>query len=56
MAKPASTTNRENGFIDTIEKEFPEIEIVDAKYAKDTVETALQATEDLPTKNTQLDD
>lgn len=51
----ASTTNRENGFIDTIEKEFSGIEIVDAKYGMDTVETALQATEDLLTKNTELD-
>ena len=40
-----STTNRENGFIDTIKKEFPGIEIVDAQYGKDTVETALQVTE-----------
>ena len=51
----ASTTKRENGFIDTIKKEFPEIEIVDAKYGMDTVETALQATEDLLTKNTDID-
>ncbi|MHC4075949.1 MAG: ABC transporter substrate-binding protein [Planctomycetota bacterium] len=51
----ASTTNRENGFIDTIKKDFPEIEIVDAKYGMDTVETALQATEDLLTKNTDID-
>lgn len=55
MPGSASTTNRENGFIDTIEKEFPEIEIVDAKYGMDTVETALQATEDLLTKNSELD-
>ncbi len=55
MPGSASTTNRENGFIDTIKKEFPEIEIVDAKYGMDTVETALQATEDLLTKNTELD-
>ena len=51
----ASTTNRENGFIDTIKKEFPEIEIVDAQYGKDTVETALQVTEDMLTKNAELD-
>ena len=51
----ASTTKRENGFIDTIKKEFPKIEIVDAKYGMDTVETALQATEDLLTKNTDID-
>ncbi len=47
----ASTTDRENGFIETIQKEFPNIHIVDSKYGQDTVETALQATEDLLTKN-----
>ena len=47
----ASTTDRENGFIDTIQKEFPGIHVVDSKYGQDTVETALQATEDLLTKN-----
>ncbi|MHC4155997.1 MAG: ABC transporter substrate-binding protein [Planctomycetota bacterium] len=51
----ASTTKRENGFIDTIRKEFAGIEIVDAKYGMDTPETALQATEDLLTKNVELD-
>jgi ribose transport system substrate-binding protein len=51
----ASTTNRENGFVDTIKKEFPDIEIVDQQYGKDTVETALQVTEDMLTKNTELD-
>ena len=49
-----STTNRENGFIETIEKDFPDIKIVDAKYGQDTVETALQATEDLLTKHKDL--
>jgi ribose transport system substrate-binding protein len=51
----ASTTNRENGFIDTIKKEFPGIELVDMKYGMDTVETSLQATEDLLMKNAELD-
>jgi ribose transport system substrate-binding protein len=51
----ASTMKREDGFINTIEKEFPEIEIVDSKYGLDTVETALQAAEDLLTKNVELD-
>jgi ribose transport system substrate-binding protein len=51
----ASTTNRENGFMDTIKKEFPGIEIVDAQYGKDTRETALQATEDMLTRHAQLD-
>ncbi len=47
----ASTTDRENGFIETIQKEFPNMHVVDSKYGQDTVETALQATEDLLTKN-----
>jgi ribose transport system substrate-binding protein len=49
-----STTDRENGFIDTIKKDFPNIKIADSKYGQDTVETALQATEDLLTKNPNL--
>ena len=47
----ASTTERERGFIETISKEFPDIKIVDQKYGQDTVETALQATEDMLTRN-----
>ncbi len=54
MPGSGSTTNRENGFIDTIEKEFPDIEIVDTKYGMATVETALQAAEDLLTKHAEL--
>ena len=50
----ASTTERENGFIETIKKDFPGIEIVDTKYGQDTVETALQATEDLLTRHPDL--
>jgi ribose transport system substrate-binding protein len=50
----ASTTERENGFIETIQKEFAGIKIVDAKYGQDTVETALQATEDMLTRNKDL--
>jgi len=50
----ASTTERENGFIETIKKDFPGIEIVDSKYGQDTVETALQATEDLLTRHPDL--
>jgi len=37
----ASTTDRENGFIETTQKEFPGIKIADTKYGQDTVETAL---------------
>jgi ribose transport system substrate-binding protein len=55
MPGSGSTVNRENGFIDTIEKEFPDIEIVDTKYGMATVETALQAAEDLLTKHAELD-
>jgi ribose transport system substrate-binding protein len=47
----ASTTARENGFLDTIQKEFPGIKVVDTKFGQDTVETALQAAEDLLTRN-----
>ncbi|MCK5175752.1 MAG: substrate-binding domain-containing protein [Planctomycetes bacterium] len=50
-----STTKRENGFIDTIEKEFPGITIVDAQYGQGTVEMAIQATEDMLTKNKDID-
>jgi ribose transport system substrate-binding protein len=50
----ASTTDRENGFIDTIGKEFPGIKIVDTKYGQDTVETALQAAEDILTRNADV--
>ena len=55
MPGSGSTINRENGFIETIEKEFPDIEIVDTKYGMATVETALQAAEDLLTKHAELD-
>jgi ribose transport system substrate-binding protein len=47
----ASTTDRENGFIDTVGKQFPGIKIVDTKYGQDTVETALTAAEDILTRN-----
>jgi ribose transport system substrate-binding protein len=50
----ASTTDRENGFIETIQKEFPGIKIVDTKYGQDTVETALQAAEDILTRNADV--
>lgn len=49
-----STTERENGFIETMQKDFPGIQIVDTKYGQDTVETALQATEDLLTRHKDL--
>jgi ribose transport system substrate-binding protein len=55
MPGSASTTKRENGFIDTIKMEFPQIKIVDSQYAGDTVETALEVTEDLLTNNPDID-
>ncbi len=51
----ASTDKREKGFFDTIEKDFPGIEVVDHKYGMDTVESSLQAAEDLLTKHPQID-
>lgn len=51
----ASTEKRENGFFDTIKKEFPDITVVDSKYGMDTVETSLQAAEDLLTKHADID-
>lgn len=50
----ASTADRENGFAETLHKEFPGIEIVDTKYGLATVETALQAAEDLLTRHPDL--
>ena len=50
-----STTNRENGFIETIEKEFPGIEILDAEYAGDTVDKAIDLTKDMLSKHSSLD-
>ncbi|PWU15370.1 MAG: sugar ABC transporter substrate-binding protein [Verrucomicrobia bacterium] len=47
----ASTTARENGFRETIQKEFPGMSVVDSQYAQDTVETALQTAEDMLTRN-----
>jgi ribose transport system substrate-binding protein len=47
----ASTTDREHGFIETIAKEFPDIKIIDARYGQDTVETALATTEDMLTRD-----
>ncbi|MGC8659457.1 MAG: substrate-binding domain-containing protein, partial [Desulfomonilaceae bacterium] len=55
MAGSASTTARENGFIETIEKEFPQLELVEDRYGQDTVETALSATEDVLTRHKELD-
>ncbi len=55
MAGSASTTARENGFIETLKKEFPEIKVVEDRYGMDTVETALSAAEDVLTRHKELD-
>ncbi len=49
------TADRINGFTDTIENDFPEIQILDTKYAMDTVETAKAAAEGLLNKNPEID-
>jgi ribose transport system substrate-binding protein len=54
MAGSASTTARENGFIETLKKGFPEIEVVEDRYGMDTVETALTAAEDVLTRHKEL--
>ncbi|MGC8603037.1 MAG: substrate-binding domain-containing protein [Desulfomonilaceae bacterium] len=55
MAGSASTTARENGFMETLKKGFPDIEVVEDRYGMDTVETALSATEDTLTRHKELD-
>ena len=55
MAGSASTTARENGFMETLKKGFPEIELVEDRYGMDTVETALSAAEDVLTRHKELD-
>ena len=55
MAGSASTSARENGFIETLKKGFPEIELVEDRYGMDTVESALSATEDVLTRHKKLD-
>jgi ribose transport system substrate-binding protein len=55
MAGSASTTKREKGFLGTLKKEFPDIQILETKYGLDTPESALQATEDLLTKHPEFD-
>ncbi|MEW6351897.1 MAG: substrate-binding domain-containing protein [Thermodesulfobacteriota bacterium] len=55
MSGSASTTARENGFMETLKKGFPEIELVEDRYGMDTVETALSAAEDVLTRHKELD-
>jgi len=52
----ASTTNREQGFWDTIKSKFPGIEFLsDNQYAGATVETGYQASENLLNRFTKVD-
>jgi len=52
----ASTDKRVKGFTETINKEFPDIHIVDSKYPNPpTVEQSLVVSEDMLQKNTDLD-
>ena len=55
MSGSASTTAREDGFIETLRREHPQIQIVDSPHGMDTVETALAAAEDVLTRNAELD-
>ncbi len=52
----ASTTNRENGFLDTMKKEFPEIELISTnQYGGATTESAYQKSENLFNTYKQID-
>ncbi len=55
MPGSASTTARENGFMETLKAMYPGIELVEDRYGMDTVETALSAAEDLLTRHKELD-
>jgi ribose transport system substrate-binding protein len=52
----ASTDKRAQGFIETLEKDYPEIKIVDSKYpTPPTVAKVREITEDMLTRNTDVD-
>ncbi len=51
----SSTMRREQGFEDTIAKEFPDIEIVDFKYCRSDPAQALAVTENMLTAHPDLD-
>ncbi|MGC8907889.1 MAG: substrate-binding domain-containing protein [Desulfomonilaceae bacterium] len=55
MPGSASTTARENGFMETLKAMYPGIDLVEDRYGMDTVETALSAAEDLLTRHKELD-
>jgi len=50
----ASTTKRENGFIDTIKKKFPAIELLPIKYGKNEVGESMKVTEAVLTANPDI--
>ncbi|MFH1737714.1 MAG: substrate-binding domain-containing protein [bacterium] len=50
-----STTNREQGFEDTIASEFPTIQVIDKQYGKSDRERSRAVTEDLLTKYPDVD-
>lgn len=50
----ASTMKREDGFKDTVEKEFPDIKVVDMQYAKSDRDIARGVTEDLLIRHPQI--
>ncbi|MBT4484392.1 MAG: substrate-binding domain-containing protein, partial [Candidatus Latescibacteria bacterium] len=52
----ASTTNREQGFLDTIKSKYPDFEILsDNQYAGATTETGFRASENLLNRFTHVD-
>ena len=51
----SSTMQREQGFEDTLAKEFPEIEIADARYCMSSRAKALEVTENMLTAHPDLD-
>ena len=51
----AWTGDRTNGFIDTIRREFPEIQLLDSKFAMDTVQTASDAVVILLARHPKID-
>lgn len=55
MPDSGRTTDRENGFADTIKNEFSQIQIVEAKYGMDTVETASAAVAELLSEHADID-
>jgi ribose transport system substrate-binding protein len=51
IAGSHSTAKRVSGFTDTISNNFPGIKIVDSQSGQDTVEAAMQATEEMLARN-----